>query len=572
MKKPKSISLSPQASETLLVLLLLLVNLILVSPTLMPDFASINPHDEAKYVESGWLLLHGQIRDLAWAPLVALLYAPIHLFVGASPDWFLLEDWIGRVILVLFISLSLFYLARQLKQHTHPAVVAGILLVSTFLFPILENQSDALYIFFSVLALSKLLAFRNGGRLRDAALASFFTGLAVLCRVEASLLAALLILWVIWIGHRRYKWFRLLAAGLAPTLVMLALYALLSLACMGRVNWGVDYKSYDSFQWNQSILTGGDLKKAYAEADRLFGTKEENGGSVLRAILRNPPAFARRIWANAITQPDSYLIFFGKPRGFALLFFAGLGFYALIRRRSFGVLFLLLSWALPPLVSLGFLARHFIPQTCFLPVILGAIGMNWIFSAEPRPWERRGALAAALLLLLYCLVDHKPGFLTPMLLISAVIAAAWLLRPRLLASQNPALAPLLLLLAAGLILHGPYAFPNYPQLGQSETEKAIHYIEVTQPPHSNLLAPLPVIGIAARVNVLETGLVPSNLKTPAELAGWMVDNQIRAIYVEDRFMIRADVSDLLVAGVGSWFDAGFVSESGQVRVYTLIEP
>jgi len=39
-------------------------------------------NDEAKYVESGWLLLKGEVRSLAWGPLVALCYAPAHLFVG----------------------------------------------------------------------------------------------------------------------------------------------------------------------------------------------------------------------------------------------------------------------------------------------------------------------------------------------------------------------------------------------------------------------------------------------------------------------------------------------------------
>ncbi len=62
-------------------------------------FPQINPFDEAKYIVSGSQLLHFQVRDLAWGPLVALFYAPFHLVFGGSPDWFMLEAWAGRCLL-----------------------------------------------------------------------------------------------------------------------------------------------------------------------------------------------------------------------------------------------------------------------------------------------------------------------------------------------------------------------------------------------------------------------------------------------------------------------------------------
>lgn len=572
MKQQLSFSLSLQTREILLVLLILFANLILISPTLMPEFYQVNPHDEAKYIESGSYLLHGQLRDLAWAPLVAFLYAPIHFFVGNSPDWFLLEVWIGRFVLALAISLSLLYLARQLKPLTHPAVVAGILFGSTFIFPILENQSDALFIVFSVFGLATLLRFNRERRLKDAALGSFFTSLAMLCRVEAVLLVGIMVILSLWIGRKQFKFIQLIAAGVLPVVAVFGAYLLLSLALMGHINLGVGGKSYDSFEWNQSVLTGGNLEKAYAESRRLFGTAEENGGSVLRAILRNPPAFAARIWANAKNLPDNYLTIFGKTRGFALAFFAALGIYSLFRRRLWTVLVALLCWSLPPLVSLGFLTRHLIPQNSFLPVILAAIGLSWIFSAETRRWERLGVTLLAFALALYSLMDVKPGFLLVALLIFIVFSATWLLWPHLQERQNPTLVSLLMMLTVGVILYGQYSFPNYPQLGMSEPELAIHYLERTIAPFSDILAPRPVIGIAARVNGLETGLAPSDLTSPEQLRQWMLNNGIRAIYIEDRYQIRPDISDLLANGAGSVFDAGFVSESGAVRVYLPREP
>lgn len=565
-------SLSSRTREILLVLLILLTNLILISPTLMPDFAAINPHDEAKYIESGWYLLHGQVRDLAWAPLVSFLYAPIHLLVGNSPDWFLLEAWIGRFVLTVAISLSLLHLARQLMPHTHPAVIAGILLGSTFIFPILENQSDALFLVFSVFGLARLLRFNRERQLKDAALGSLFTGLSMLCRVEAVLLVGVMAVLSLWIGRKHFKFIKLLAAGTLPAVAVFAAYLLLSLAVMGHINLGVGGKSYDSFEWNQAVLTGGDLEKAYAESRRLFGTAQENNGSVLRAILRNPPAFAERIWANAKNLPDNYLAIFGKTRGFALAFFAALGVYALIRRRHWSILLVLLCWSLPPLVSLGFLTRHLIPQDSFLPVILAAIGLSWVFSAETRAGERLGVTLLAFALALYSLLDAKPGFLMAALLILVVFSATWLLRPRLLAGQYPSLAPLLMMLSVGIILYGQYSFPNYPQLGKTEPEQAIHYLQEAVPPFGNILTPRPFIGIAARLNGLETGIAPGDLTTPEQLQQWMWARNIHAVYVEDRYGVRTDISALLAAGAGSSFEVGYLSESGAVRVYLPVEP
>ena len=76
----------------------------------------VNPDDEAKYVESGWRLLSGDIRDLAWGPVIALVYAPIHLIVGSSPDWFLLETWIGTNIPVFIFMVVITLSGTSIKR------------------------------------------------------------------------------------------------------------------------------------------------------------------------------------------------------------------------------------------------------------------------------------------------------------------------------------------------------------------------------------------------------------------------------------------------------------------------
>lgn len=207
-----------------------------------------------------------------------------------------------------------------------------------------------------------------------------------------------------------------------------------------------------------------------------------------------------------------------------------------------------------------------------MPVILAAIGLSWVFSAETRAGERLGVTLLAFALALYSLLDAKPGFLMAALLILVVFSATWLLRPRLLAGQYPSLAPLLMMLSVGIILYGQYSFPNYPQLGKTEPEQAIHYLQEAVPPFGNILTPRPFIGIAARLNGLETGIAPGDLTTPEQLQQWMWENNIHAVYVEDRYGVRTDISALLAAGAGSSFEVGYLSESGAVRVYLPVEP
>lgn len=172
-------------TQKIVLLLAFLLNLVLVSPSLMPEFAWINPFDEAKYIDSGWRLARFDLRDLAWGPLVAFVYAPLHLLLGRSPDWFLAEAWAGRFILFVLLQFSAFYLASRFKGTAHPYVVAGVLFVSLPFFTVVSNQSDALFASLSALALGALLSFYHSRRLADISLGSLFVGFAMLTRAEA---------------------------------------------------------------------------------------------------------------------------------------------------------------------------------------------------------------------------------------------------------------------------------------------------------------------------------------------------------------------------------------------------
>ncbi len=573
-KKPATqlIRFFPSAHPWLWILLIALcVNVLLVASKLMPGFADINPFDEAKYVESGWLLLRGEIRSLAWGPLVALFYAPAHWVVGNSPDWFMLEAWVGRFLLFICLWLSLVYLAYQLKEHASPFITVGLLFVTIPLFPIIENQSDAVFVSLSVLSLANLVAYARAHLLRNTVYASIFVGLGAMARVETVVLIGTLAVLALIIGWRRQPALKILAACVLPALGLLSCLLLVNLVHSGDLNLGVGNKSYESFEMNQSILTGGDVEKARQDAQRLFGTQAQNHGSVVRAILRNPGAFWLRIVANAKGIPWSFFYFFGKTQGFVLLLFSVWGLYTLIRKRAYTLVMILLIWPLHAAIPLGFLAKHVIPQTYYLPMLLGAIGIAAAFSKEALPFERGILFAGSALVGLFSWVDHKPAFLFGMILVTAILAIAWLLRVAGQASGNANLTPVMLLLLAGLILRGPYSFLGYSPLGKSGEEQAVYSMEKSLPLRTKILVPFPLPAVAAKMVDVTMSDVPKNIKTAGDLWQWLKDKNIGAAYVDDRYPVSPSIAALLEAGSGTYFKHGYESEDKKVRIYLVKE-
>ena len=170
--------------ETIFVFLILLVNLILVSPDLLPEFQEINHFDETKYIDSGRSLVAGDLRELARGPLVAFLYAPLYIITKNSPNWFLLSAGIGRILLFTLIWLTTFQLSKQFRRFFHPFIAVGLLFISTALIKILSNPSDALFTSMSALALAFTISFYQSNRIRNLSLASVFIGLAALSRPD----------------------------------------------------------------------------------------------------------------------------------------------------------------------------------------------------------------------------------------------------------------------------------------------------------------------------------------------------------------------------------------------------
>ena len=117
--------------ETILILLLFVLNLLLVASSLLPSYDEINPFDGAKYIESGRQLIDGgELREISRSPTLALMYAGIYLFVRGSLNWFVLSAGIGNILLYSFLWLATFYFGLRFKDDFSPFVLIGILFIS----------------------------------------------------------------------------------------------------------------------------------------------------------------------------------------------------------------------------------------------------------------------------------------------------------------------------------------------------------------------------------------------------------------------------------------------------------
>ena len=555
--------------QFVILLLAFLINLLLVSPSLMPEIYEINPDDEAKYVESGWRLVEGNLRDLAWGPIVALVYAPIHIVVVNSPDWFMIETWVGRYILYAFLWWSVLYLAFQFKEYASPYIISGVLFINTPFFIILNNQSDAVFLGFSALALSQLIKFSHYHKLRALGLSSLFVGLGVLARVETVILIATLTLLSLIISRGKSSARKIILTAIVPALCIMGFYLLISFIIMGSINLGIGYKSYDSFEMNQAILTGGDINLARQESRRLFGTQEENHGSILRAIWRNPSAYALRILANAKTIPDNYLAFFGKKLGPILLLFAFWGAFVLLQKKAFLMLVIILAWATHALVSLGFLSLHIIPQVSYLPLLLGAIGIAGLINTESHTRGRVIFLFTTLLCFLMSWITDKPAFMIGFLLVVVVLIITWLLQANGKLTQVTSLGTVFLLLTVGLILREPYLFPNYPELGATDNEQAIHYLEANLPPQTMLLVPSPLQAIAAKMSYITMDAIPGSITTLDEFWNFLKQGNVQSIVVDTNRRVRNDIYDLFEKGYDPYFIHSYSSPNSTIRIFSV---
>ena len=545
-----------------------------------PSLRDLNLWDEAVYIQTGKLLAEGQLTSFARNPLIGVLYALTYLPFLHSPFWMMQSAMLGRFILFASLWLSGTLVARQLSGVLRPLVFAGFLFVFPLLNNILDNPSDALFAAASGFTFWQALRFHQTRDERSLWLASLFAGLSALARNDGvTLFAILAVIAALHVKSLKNKW-RASAALLLPFALLVGGYILLYGLVSGDFNLGVKERSFVAFQQGQvqvyvpdGTCLGSEMKCAVAQAQRIYGTPQENNNSILTAIRRNPQAFTGRVVHTLRGLPEMIYTAYGKREAYAILFLAMAGIYELLRRRNYATLGLLLGWlSYLGVYFITFFRLGYLQTPYFIVFALGVIGLEAIVNALA---SRKETLIWSALLLGLALVGilRSLNYLYFSMLI--LLGGMWLARLWLGTQAEAPDRPVpawLILLGALLLIRGGFNPPDIPRRGEIPEEQAIVLLQDRLPADSPVAAGAPGAAWAARmeyVGLVDPDFAASSaeeLHTQLNLLG------VKAIYV-DSYLTRQNpyVWGLIESGIGEFYERIFPGGEGPVQVL-LVKP
>lgn len=561
-------------------LILFLTNLFLVYSFFLPNLRDINLWDEAAIVSSGRALLEGRIPIFASSPLTAALYAVLTIPFRSSPFWLIQACAAGRLVLFCLLWIGTYLVARQLDKRTAAVVMLGLLLVTPISLDFLRFPTDPLFASMAAISFSFVLAYRRSGNVRDVLWASFFLGLAALARNDGLILFLVFVPIVVFLCARRSRWYISLAAAVGPFIALVGGYVLLVGALTGSYGLGTAQRTYDNFESGQAAAYQGSgetnaVIEARLEARRLFGTPQENGYSVLRAIQRNPKAYLARLKAITLSFPDAVLHAYGIRFAAVILLLVVRGIVDLVRRRDYRQLGIMALWP-APLVT-GFVITLFRPGHTLFPFYvmfaLAGIGLATTLDNLERRSERLGWSIVLGLLAAYTLAANK---LAVFYGVSILLLALWLcmlIRSGLRETRAVIPASLLVLACAGVIVRGGFPSPTLPALGMAADEQAVLYMHDHFPPGTPVAAGAPGAVVMAGMSsaTLAAADVPTN-RSPEGFLQWMRDQGIKAVYV-DPLLTGEDpaIWTLIEKMIGNGLERVFVAEGGDYQIL-LVEP
>ncbi len=560
--------------ETILILLLFVLNLLLVASSILPSYDEINPFDAAKYIESGRQLVDGgELREISRSPTLALMYAGIYLFVRGSLNWFMLSAGIGNILLYSFLWLATFYFGLRFKDDFPPEVLIGILFISPALIIILGNPSDAMFAVMSAFALAKTIDFYRNKRIPDVMWASIFVGLAFVTRLDGIYLFPLFIILAIVMGLHKIKLYRLIPAIILPGLIVISVFHVVSGFTRGNFSSNIGGIAYASLQWYGTTDASGTLIGG-EQVVEMFGTSEETGGSALIAFSRNPSAVVNQIIENLKKVPDQILSDYGGKKitpYFLLAVFAGI--YSLFRKKAYGLLILFALWPLNVGLYLPYYTRSgYYLHSLFIPIILCALGLMYIFSSERNRIERVTIFLVIGALLIYSLLDRKPAVVSVAVISLGVICIYWLSQSLSSVPLKSESVGLFIALAAGLILRSPFSFPQPWDVGETTGEQVVQFLQTRLDRGDVVGSYVPKPVVAARMT--EAKLYGVDIKDdPVEdLRAWIHANNVKALVVEPNFINSyPEIWHAIELSQGTLVKRELVADPGSNQVFVVKE-
>ncbi|MGB8253588.1 MAG: hypothetical protein WCF08_10265 [Anaerolineaceae bacterium] len=571
----KRLSLSLDKLSALVALVILIASLLLNWSSFFPTLGEINPWDEAGYVKSGQDMIHGQLPIFAGSPLTAALYAATGIIFHSSPFWFIHSVAAGRLIAYALIWLSAYLIGKRLTPHTTPLVLLCMLLAAPFLIKLLRFPSDPLLIGFAGLALWQLLTYLRTRSVYAAVLAGVFMALAATARNDGLILFIAALIWLmIFCVVKRIRW-TAVTGFVIPFICIIGGYVLIYGLQTGNYSLGTGERTYDNFEAGQIAVYSGEeglnaAVDAKREARRLFGTPEENGYSVVKAIARNPQAFIERLKRVTLELPGQIIKAYSGKWVVLLTFWAAWGVVTLLRKREWSLIGLFLIWFTPFLS--GFVITIFRTGHLLFPSLvvlsLAAVGLMDFSSQVHKTKIRLFGLVAMLILLIIGLVMSELVVIYAAGLSLAAMLLVWLgitVLPNIFIRPT---VPLLLFFVVGLILHGPYPGIGVAKSKLPPEEQALLVMVDELPAGARVLAGSPGVVYAAKMTYL--GLASTDVPiftSPEEFGNWLESQSVDAIYVDNNLTVDNQVYWSLLKELSGVFHTAYADQTGEIQVW-----
>jgi hypothetical protein len=501
---------------------LFLISLALNWSSFFPTLGEINPWDEAVYVQVGQRVLQGEWPNFAGSPFTAAFYAITNLTFSASSFWLAHSVAAGRLVAYALIWLSAFLIGKRLNTFTQPLVMLCMLLAAPFYIKMLRFPSDPFFLAFSSFGLWQLLTFRQTYKARSAILAGVFIALAATARNDGLIIFGVALIWVL--GMTILKKLNSLAiVGLViPFLMIVGGYTLLHGLYTGNYALGTAERTYENFEAGQiAVYSGGEglnaAVDAKREAQRLFGTADENEYSVFKAILRNPPAYIERLKRVSLELPAQIIKAYSGKWVVLLAFWSLWGAVVLFQKRAWSLLFLLLLW-ITPFLS-GYIITIFRTGHLLFPslVILSFVAIG-ITDFAARSLDKKVYLVGLIAMLLLLLLGAFTSELIVVYAAGISLAALLLIRlGQLLFPRwcHRTIFPLILLFVVGIVLHGPYAGFGEQLSDLPAEEQALLVMTDKLPKGARVLAGSP--GVVYAANMTYMGLASTDVPIFSEI-------------------------------------------------------
>jgi hypothetical protein len=526
-------------SDHQLALTLFLVNFHLVFAFFLPNLGDINPWDEAGYISGGQKFIdEGEIPAYAGNPLTSLFFGLTYLPYKTSPHWMVQSVSLARGLLFIFLWLGMYLVAKELTKFAPATIALGIFLVTPLSLEMLRFPSDPLFAAFAALSLWALLRYKHSGVRKNLVFSSVFMAMAAFARNDGLILFVIFIFLTIFVSWYRNDLWRSLLCSLAPFILLVGGYILLYGVATGEFSLGTMERTYQNFESGQQVVYSGEsdydpVIASRLEAQRLFGTAEENNQSVFRAIGRNPEAYFERLTAVIKILPELILRAYGIRFTVILFLLAARGVVELVRRKEYLLIFILFLW--PMHLVTGFIITLFrtghLQFPYYIVFALASIGLFAILSNLRSRYEITWVSFFLLGVCVYGVLDNKLAIFYGAVILMVSLWILYLYQGQNGKQVKPFM--FLLLLCAGIIVRGEFPSPKLRVLGSDPKEQVVVFMMETFSPETTVAAAIPGVVQAAKLNcaVLASGDVPLG-RTSQEFLQWLRDQGVDAIYVD----------------------------------------